>query len=107
VASASWCSEGRPEPTSTRTEPDAEAQPDGRPTGPSDPTGRTGPSGLIDLIGLIDPPGPTGMAISATGQADQVLGPLKGAGWQSTDTLYPIPKTDITADPNLTQNPGY
>jgi hypothetical protein len=45
--------------------------------------------------------------LKRTGQADQVLGHLKGAVWQSTDTLYPIPKTDITADPNLTQNPGY
>jgi starch-binding outer membrane protein, SusD/RagB family len=45
--------------------------------------------------------------LKRTGEADQVLGSVKGAGWQSTDTLYPIPKTDITADPNLTQNPGY
>ncbi|HSZ33092.1 MAG TPA: RagB/SusD family nutrient uptake outer membrane protein [Puia sp.] len=39
--------------------------------------------------------------------SDQILGPLKSPGWQSTDTLYPIPKVEITNDPNLTQNPGY
>ena len=38
---------------------------------------------------------------------DQVLGPIKSPGWKSTDTLYPIPKTEIINDPNLTQNPGY
>jgi hypothetical protein len=39
--------------------------------------------------------------------SNSVLGPIKGPGWQSTDTLYPIPKTEITNDPHLTQNPGY
>jgi starch-binding outer membrane protein, SusD/RagB family len=39
--------------------------------------------------------------------SDQVLGPVKSPEWQSTDTLYPIPKVEITNDPNLSQNPGY
>jgi starch-binding outer membrane protein, SusD/RagB family len=39
--------------------------------------------------------------------AGQILGPLKDPDWQKTDTLYPIPKIEITNDPNLTQNPGY
>ncbi len=39
--------------------------------------------------------------------ADSVLGTVKAPGWQPSDTLYPIPKVDITNDPNLTQNPGY
>jgi starch-binding outer membrane protein, SusD/RagB family len=45
--------------------------------------------------------------LKRTRLADQVLGSVKAPGWQSTDTLYPIPKLDITNDPNLTQNPGY
>ena len=39
--------------------------------------------------------------------AGQILGPLKSPDWQAADTLYPIPKAEITNDPNLTQNPGY
>jgi starch-binding outer membrane protein, SusD/RagB family len=39
--------------------------------------------------------------------SDQILGIVKSPGWQSTDTLYPIPKLDITNDPHLTQNAGY
>jgi hypothetical protein len=41
-----------------------------------------------------------------TNQATTVLSPLKN-NWQATDTLYPVPQTDIQKDPNLTQNPGY
>ena len=33
--------------------------------------------------------------------------PGKGGIWQATDTLYPIPLTDIKADLNIRQNPGY
>ena len=36
-----------------------------------------------------------------------VVTPQKGGTWNSTGALYPIPLSEITADPNLTQNPGY
>lgn len=41
--------------------------------------------------------------------AEQVLSPLKGPNWQSTDVLFPIPAEQLTFDPNMTgeQNPGY
>ncbi len=39
--------------------------------------------------------------------ADQLFQPLKGADWQPTDVLYPIPQSEIENDPNLKQNPGY
>jgi len=45
--------------------------------------------------------------LKRTGRADAVLAALKGAGWQSTDVLYPIPTQQIIANPNLKQNPGY
>lgn len=33
---------------------------------------------------------------------------LKGkAGWKTTDTLYPIPASEMQANPKLAQNPGY
>jgi starch-binding outer membrane protein, SusD/RagB family len=41
------------------------------------------------------------------GKADAVLGPIKGANWQTTDILWPIPATEINSNPFLTQNPGY
>ncbi len=46
------------------------------------------------------------------GQIDQVMmiaTPLKNTGttWQSYQQLYPIPLSELQADPNLTQNPGY
>jgi hypothetical protein len=40
------------------------------------------------------------------GMADAVLGSEK-PGWVSTDTLYPIPAEQLTANPALMQNPGY
>jgi hypothetical protein len=40
-------------------------------------------------------------------RADEILSALKGANWQSSDALYPIPATEIVANPNLTPNPGY
>jgi hypothetical protein len=40
-------------------------------------------------------------------KADIVLAPIKGSNWQSSDTLYPIPLSELQTDPNLTQNPGY
>lgn len=35
--------------------------------------------------------------------------PLKNGGgqWKSTQQLYPIPQSELSADPNLTQNSGY
>jgi hypothetical protein len=45
--------------------------------------------------------------LKRTGRANEVLGPLKGAGWQATDVLYPIPTQQILANPNLKPNPGY
>jgi hypothetical protein len=36
-----------------------------------------------------------------------VITPNKGGTWQSTDQLYPIGSSEIKADPNITQNPGY
>jgi len=44
--------------------------------------------------------------LKKTMQATPVLAPIK-TGWQATDTLYPIPQSEIQNDPNLTQNPGY
>jgi SusD family. len=45
--------------------------------------------------------------LKRTNKADQIMKPLKGANWQSTDTLYPIPQIQISNDPNISQNPGY
>jgi hypothetical protein len=45
--------------------------------------------------------------LKRTGTADAILGPIKSPGWKSTDTLYPIPQTELQNDPNLTQNPNY
>jgi hypothetical protein len=44
--------------------------------------------------------------LKRTGQVDQVLSAVK-PGWKSTDTLYPIPQTEIQNNPQLHQNPGY
>lgn len=40
-------------------------------------------------------------------RTDAVLGPVKAPNWQSTDVLFPIPRIQLIADPNVTQNPGY
>ncbi|PUZ30431.1 RagB/SusD domain-containing protein [Chitinophaga costaii] len=45
--------------------------------------------------------------LKRTGRSDAVLGPIKGANWQATDTLYPIPANAISTNINLTQNEGY
>lgn len=44
--------------------------------------------------------------LKRTGQADPVLKNRK-IGWQATDTLYPIPISEIEINKNLTQNDGY
>jgi hypothetical protein len=41
------------------------------------------------------------------GQLDTVLGTTK-AGWDTSDTLFPLPQTELNLNPNLLpQNPGY
>ena len=45
--------------------------------------------------------------LKRTGRANDILAPLKGATWQSTDVLWPIPQQEINLNPSLTQNPGY
>lgn len=41
-------------------------------------------------------------------KAIQVMAPLKGSNWQATDTLYPLPFSEISSNPNLKpQNSGY
>jgi hypothetical protein len=45
--------------------------------------------------------------LKRTGRTDVVLGPLKGASWQSSDTLYPIPLEELQRNVYLQQNPGY
>ncbi len=45
--------------------------------------------------------------LKRTGRADAVLSVEKPAGWQATDTLYPIPTSAISTNPNLKQNKGY
>jgi hypothetical protein len=48
--------------------------------------------------------------LKRTGKLDAVMtaiAPAKGSTWSSYMQLMPIPSTDILADPNLKQNPGY
>jgi hypothetical protein len=45
--------------------------------------------------------------LKRTGRASAILAPLKGADWQSTDILWPIPQSQINTNPSLIQNPGY
>jgi hypothetical protein len=45
--------------------------------------------------------------LKRTNLVDNVLGPVKGTNWQSTDVLYPIPQVEMNANPFLIQNPGY
>lgn len=45
--------------------------------------------------------------LKRTGRADAVLGALKPQTWESTDVLWPINNSEIQANPNLEQNPGY
>ena len=43
-----------------------------------------------------------------TGRASEVLAPLKGAKWQPTDVLLPVPQGEISLNPGLLpQNPGF
>lgn len=45
--------------------------------------------------------------LKRTNRANEVLGLMKPATWKSTATLWPIPISQIRANPALTQNPGY
>jgi hypothetical protein len=47
--------------------------------------------------------------LKRTGRVDAVMAPVKGALWQTTDALYPIPLTQIQLDVAMAeqQNPGY
>ncbi len=44
--------------------------------------------------------------LKRTKKSTEVLGAIK-PGWQATDTLYPIPLSEMLANKNLTQNQGY
>lgn len=44
--------------------------------------------------------------LKRTGKATDVLSLIKSR-WQASDTLYPIPQTELNSNPFLTQNPGY
>jgi tetratricopeptide (TPR) repeat protein len=44
--------------------------------------------------------------LKRSGALDTVL-PIVKPGWNSTDTLWPVPEKELLANPNLTQNPGY
>lgn len=45
--------------------------------------------------------------LKRTGKATEVLAPLK-AGWRDTDILFPIPESELSANPNIgPQNEGY
>jgi hypothetical protein len=45
--------------------------------------------------------------LKRTATADAILGPLKNGNWQPYDTLWPIPLSQLNANPFLTQNSGY
>lgn len=45
--------------------------------------------------------------LKRTNRSTVVLGPVKGANWQPTDTIYPIPSDAIRTNVFLTQNEGY
>jgi hypothetical protein len=45
--------------------------------------------------------------LKRTNRAGTVLSVLKPITWQETDTLWPIPQSQILLNPALTQNPGY
>lgn len=45
--------------------------------------------------------------LKRTGRSTAVLGPIKGANWQPTDTLYPISSEARRTNINLSQNDGY
>jgi starch-binding outer membrane protein, SusD/RagB family len=44
--------------------------------------------------------------LKRTGKIDAVLTPVK-PDWKSSSALFPVPEEELTANPYLTQNPGY
>ncbi len=51
--------------------------------------------------------GPRWFDLKRTALATSTLSPIKGATWQNTDVLYPIPDNEINRNPNCKQNLGY
>jgi starch-binding outer membrane protein, SusD/RagB family len=45
--------------------------------------------------------------LKRTGTADSILSASKAGNWSATDSLYPIPTTQLQNDPAMSQNPGY
>jgi tetratricopeptide (TPR) repeat protein len=56
---------------------------------------------------LIAEGGSRWMDLKRTGRIDSVMTKLKGANWNPTDALYPIPLVEIQKNNLLVQNPGY
>ena len=45
--------------------------------------------------------------LKRTNKADLIIGTLKPSTWKPTAALWPVPQSQISADPFLTQNKGY
>lgn len=45
--------------------------------------------------------------LKRTNRSNFILAPLKGSSWQLTDTLLPVPQSQLDLNINLHQNPGY
>jgi starch-binding outer membrane protein, SusD/RagB family len=45
--------------------------------------------------------------LKRTGRVNTIIGSYKPAEWKATDSLYPVPQLQISANPNLVQNKGY
>ena len=45
--------------------------------------------------------------LKRNGLINSVMIAIKPSSWSATDSLYPIPITEISSNPNLIQNPGY
>jgi hypothetical protein len=76
------------------------------------PTSATTQQGLLDAVAqerrieLFVEWGHRWMDLKRTGKASAVLSPIKQY-WDETDTLYPIPFSEIQLNPNMTQNQNY
>lgn len=44
--------------------------------------------------------------LNRTGRATAVLGTIK-TGWEVTDSIFPVPQTEVLVNVNMRQNPGY
>ena len=76
------------------------------PTAAGDVPGLLGAIGHERQVELVAEWGHRWLDLKRTGLAGAVLGSEK-PGWVATDTLYPIPAGELTANPALSQNPGY